>query len=221
MAKRFPHMSPGAAPKAPPPARPNPWTGATAPDAGPNLLVTIDERHRDIAGGEVLEALSRAGYADAEIVASPASGMIGVRMRGADAREAIPRLRALLAESPFAFQHTHRWLPIEAWERAEAAELRRFAEQAAREIGPESTWGIRLERHQSQLDRGLIVNTLAQRIDNPHVELSKPDKTLMVEVCGDRAGLAVLRDDQILNVDRVMREEFLTFEEIPSLAPEP
>lgn len=117
-------------------------------------------------------------------------------------------------DTPFAFQHTHRWLPVEAWAGADAAELSKFAQLAGAEIGNEASWGIVVERHNSALDRGLIVNTLAQGIDNPHVSLDAPDKTVLVEMVGTKAAMAVLGKNEQLSVDKILREDFVQFEEV-------
>src|SRR5687767_748588 len=128
-----------------------------APSRSPNMLVTIDERHRARAGEEILTLLGRAGYSNCQITESPGTGLVGVYIEAADSRTCIPRLKEILMDTPFAFQHTHRWLPVESWA-AEAAELEKFAKLAGAEIGSEASWGIVVERHNSALDRGLIVN---------------------------------------------------------------
>ena len=184
------------------------------PTRSPNLLVTIDERHRERAGNEILSLLERAGYANCEITAAPGTGLIGVYVTVADSRACIPRLKELLLETPFAFQHTHRWMPVEAWASPDAVELAKFAKIAGAEIGNDASWGIVVERHQSALDRGLIVNTLAKGIDNPHVSLDAPEKTVLVEVIGRKAGMAVLAKNELLSVDKSMREDFVQFEEV-------
>lgn len=179
-----------------------------------NLLVTIDEQNRDQATQEVLSLLSQAGYPNSKVVETPALGMIGVRVDCPDTRECIPRLKEVLIESPFSFHNTHRWIPVEAWAEAEAAELAKFAKLAGTEIGPEESWAINVERHGSDVDRELIVDALAKGIDNPHVSLDDPDKTVFVDVIGSKAALAVLDPSQKLSVDRSMRDDFVDFEEV-------
>ena len=185
-----------------------------APERAPNILITIDERHRSRAGDEILSLLERAGYAKCEITASPGTGMIGVYVDTPNARACIPKLKEVLMDTPFAFQHTHRWLPVESWAAPDAEELAKFAKLAGQEIGNEASWGILVERHNSQLDRGLIVDALAKGIDNPHVLLDAPEKTVLVEMVGNKAAMAVVNKDEQLSVDKSMREDFVAFEEV-------
>jgi hypothetical protein len=185
-----------------------------ASEKTPNLLITIDERHRSRAGDEILTLLERAGFTNAEITNPPGTGMIGVSVAIRDARACIPRLKEILMQTPFAFQHTHRWLPVESWAAPDAAELEKFAKLAGQEIGAASSWGIVVERHNSELDRGLIVSTIAKGIDNPNVSLDAPEKTVLVEVVGKKAALAVVGKDEQLSVDKSMREDFVRFEEV-------
>lgn len=195
-------------------ARPVAKQSPPQPSRSPNLLVTIDERYRERAGQEILSVLGRAGYSNCEITQAPGAGLIGVYVTAADSRACIPRLKEILMETPFAFQHTHRWMPVESWSSPDAAELAKFAQLAGAEIGSEASWGIVVERHNSDLDRGLIVNTLAQGIDNPHVSLDAPEKTLLVEVVGKKAAMAVLGKNELLSVDKSLREDFVQFEEV-------
>ncbi|HEX9816090.1 MAG TPA: THUMP domain-containing protein [Candidatus Thermoplasmatota archaeon] len=196
--------APAAAKRSPPPA----------PSRTPNILVTIDERHRERAGEEIVSLLGRAGYSNCEITANPGTGLIGVFVDTPDSRACIPKLKQILMDAPFAFQHTHRWLPVESWAAPDAAELAKFAKLAGAEIGNEASWGIVVERHNSALDRGLIVNTLAKGIDNPHVSLDAPEKTVLVEVVGTKAAMSVLGKDEQLSVDKSLREDFVQFEEV-------
>jgi tRNA acetyltransferase TAN1 len=178
----------------------------------PNLIITIDERHRDLAVPEIEGILARLAL-KARITGSPGEGLVGVYVAD-DPRACIARLRAMLAQDPFAFQHTHRWLPIEQWAAAEAREVAHFAEHALAEIAPDESWSIRAERHSSRLEPSLLVNALARDIDNRHVSLEDPDKTVLMEIVGQRAGLAVVQKDQVLSVDQEMKG-FLKFEELP------
>lgn len=179
----------------------------------PNLLITIQERHRDAARREVGALLERIGVKDYRFVEVD-EGMLGVRLPADDPKACVARLQPLLREDPLAFQHTHRWLPIEAWLKADRAALRKFGDAAQDAIGASETWKVELHRHRSALDRDLMINSLAGGIDNPHVDLDEADKTVALEIIGDAAAVSVLEPTQQLSVDRVLKSEFVRFEEV-------
>ena len=196
-------------PKGPPAAK---RTRASAARQ-PNLLITIDERHRDLARKEVAALLARIGAKDYRF-AQIDEGLLGVNLPVDDAKACVARLQRLVREDPLAFQHTHRWIPIEAWLKADEAALRRFGNDAQDAIGPTETWKIDVHRHRSALDRDLMIQSLAGGIDNPHIDLDEADKTVALEIIGDKAAVSVLARDQQLSVDRVLRSEFVRFEEV-------
>ena len=179
----------------------------------PNLLITIQERHREVARAEVGKLLKRIGVRDFKF-SSIDEGILGVRLSGDDPKACVARLGVILREDPVAFQHTHRWIPIEAWVRAERAELERFGDKAQAGIGEHETWKIELHRHHSSLDRDLMINSVAGGIDNPHVDLNDAEKTVALEVVGEKAALSVLEPAQRLSVDRILKDEFVKFEEV-------
>lgn len=194
----------------PKPAKPNPARKA-APL--PQLLVTIDERHRKLAEASIKALMSRVARGGYGLTRSPGQGLIGVRLKGEDPRACVARLQALIQEDPLAFQHTHRWIPIEAWTRSAKQDIRRLAQQANAEIAPDESWAIRVERHGSRMERDALVHELAAQIPNPNVELDSPDKTILVEALPKGLGFAVVNEAQVLSVDGRLKKDFVRFEE--------
>lgn len=177
----------------------------------PNLVITIDERHRPLAEYEVQSILKNLGI-KGKITGSPGQGLVGVYVQQ-DPRQCIGQMRSMLSKDPLAFQHTHRWVPIEEWAAAEAKEVARFGKRARAEIGSDESWGIKAERHSSRAEPETLITALARDIDNKNVDLEAPDKTVLLEIVGKRAGFAVVEKDQVLSVDHEMKE-FVRFEEL-------
>jgi len=44
--------------------------------------------------------------------------------------------------------------------------------------------------------------------------LDAPEKTVLVEMVGNKAAMAVVNKDEQLSVDKSMREDFVAFEEV-------
>lgn len=179
----------------------------------PHLLITIDERHRRLATAEVRSLLDRAAPGGYRLTKAPGTGFLGARLTHDDPRACIARLHSILSQDPLAFQHTHRWIPVEAWAKPGKRELQRIALHANAEIAPDESWAIRVERHGSRIERDALVHELAAEIPNPNVELEQPDKTLLIEAIGNRIGMAVVTPEQTLSVDQQVRAEFVRFEE--------
>lgn len=201
---------PRTAKRSPRPAHRKPTPRAAA---APRLLITIDERHRPFAEKTAKALLERVAPGGYRLIKAPGAGFIGVELHDDDPRTCIARLHALFQEEPLAFEHTHRWIPIEAWSKPGTKEIRRLAQKAAAEIAPDESWGIRLERHGSRMERDALLHEIAAEISNPNVELEQPDKTVLVEALPNAVGLAVVGPQQVLSVDERMRKDFVRFEE--------
>lgn len=168
-----------------------------------------------MAEREILRLMERLEIAGATLAKTGMGlGIIGVRFPKGDPKECVERLGSLCREDPLSFEYTHRWVPIEEWAEADAGHLEEFGRHAEMEIGPQESWRVRVNRHGSPLDRNELTTTIARAIHNPHVDLDHASKTVLLEVVGRRAGMAVVNPQQVLSVDQILQREFVRFHEI-------
>lgn len=181
----------------------------------PRLLVTVEERDRPMAEKEILQLMERVGIKGAALVkGGMGSGIIGVSFPRGDPKECVERLGYLCRADPLPFQHTHRWIPIEEWAEADARHLAEFGRHAEAEIGAQESWRVVVDRHGSPLKRDELTTTVARYVNNSHVDLNHANKTVLLEVVGRRAGMAVVNPNQVLSVDQILQREFVRFQEV-------
>lgn len=172
----------------------------------------MDEKKRAICEREVRTLMERAGVRDAVLLPSRHAGLIEIWFDG-PAKDPLPRIQALCRENPFEFTGTYHWTPVEAWTEADRKHLRAYAERFDAQIGDEESWKFELHHNDAQEDPIEVRDTVTGAINHGHVDLEKPEKRVHVELIGHRAGFALLGPRDELDVKRVLRDEFVEFEE--------
>jgi len=158
-----------------------------------NLLVTFDPTHAESAKKEI-ESLLKEVKVKADVL-SCEEGLAEVSV--GDARKAVLALRKLKKDK---FEHTFHWTPIDHWCKATIPEMQKVIKGLAKDINVKEKWRMDLGRRKTkEHERDLIIK-LTDVVDRPKVDLSKPDKIVKVEIIGDKAGIALLKKDELLNV---------------------
>jgi len=117
----------------------------------------------------------------------------------------IHALRLLFKERPWEFKYTLKLVPIQSVSEAKLETIQASAVSMAEKIGAKETFRITVEKRHTGLSSKTIIDTIAKQIDR-EVDLEEPDKIIMIDVIGDLAGLAVIKPDDVLSVEREKRK---------------
>lgn len=158
-----------------------------------NLLVTFDPTHSESAKKEIEDLLK--GAKEKPKVISCKEGLAEVSV--GDARKAVLALGKLKKDK---FKHTFHWTPVDYWCKATIPEMQKVIKGLVKGIGMNEKWKMDLGRRKTkEHERDLIIK-LTDVVDRPKVDLSNPDKIVKVEIIGDKAGIALLKKGELLNV---------------------
>lgn len=163
-----------------------------------DLIVSYARGRYRKARHEIRRALKRLGDAQGAVERTEVLGIALVHT-ALDAREVVHHCRELF-EQGLGFEHAINWIPVDRWCEPDLDALRlHLAEIAGRQIAPNETWGMKVDRHGSPRYRTpQIVNSLARAVDR-RVELDHPDKIVRVDIVGERAAVSILRPDDIFS----------------------
>ena len=171
----------------------------------PNLLVSSGPRAPGRARREITARLRALGDEAPEIGPLLTRGIRAVRT-SLDPRLVVADLRALCMRSPGAFRFTWRWVPVDLWTGPDLEAMRQGVAGLRERIGQGESWRLTLEvRTQDHPDARTVIAALAALID-ARVDLSHPDKILLVEIFQDRVALAVLGPSEVFSVVKVREE---------------
>ncbi len=122
-----------------------------------------------------------------------------------DPIKAINDLRALLKQRPWEFKYTLKLVPIQKVVEANLDTVDKVAVSLAEGIEKQEKFRITVEKRHTDLSSKTIIDTIAKRIQRT-VDLEEPDKILLVEIIGELAGLALIKSDDMLSVEREKRK---------------
>jgi len=170
-----------------------------------NLLVSSSPRMPGRARREILTRLHALGDEAPEMGLMLTRGIRAVATR-LDPRWVVAELRALCVRSPRAFRFTCRWVPVDLWTGNDLESIKQGVASLREKIQPSETWRLTLEnRTEDVMDAREMITALASLID-AKVNLSRPDKILLVDVFDDRVALAVLRPSDVFSVVKAREE---------------
>ena len=166
-----------------------------------NLLVTFDPTHIESAKKEIAEML-KSIKEKAEILTAE-EGLAEVSV--GNARKAVAELEKIAKKDLEKFPHTMQWIPIDIWCKNAIADMQKHLKGFEKDIGKDERWKMELKTRKlkEKPDELKLILKLTEVIDRKKVDLEKPEKIVKVEIIGNKAGLALLKKNELLNIARL------------------
>jgi len=169
-----------------------------------NLVVSTSRGNERNTCSELWYLLGEIGDRGSTVEPTPAIGLVVAKTK-LEAIKAVHDLRALLKERPWEFKYTLKLVPVQSVSEAKLEAIQSNALALAQKIGDTETFRITVEKRHTSLSSKTIIDTIAKKIDRK-VELENPDRIIMIDVIGDLAGLALVKSEDILSVEREKRK---------------
>jgi len=169
-----------------------------------NLLATTSRGNERDACSELSYLLDEIGDSTPNVEKTGISGLITAKT-AINPFEVIEKLRKILHERPYEFRYTLRTIPIEKVVHTDLEKIQRVATELTSKIEENETFRITLEKRFTAMPSRNIIEEVAANIERK-VDLSKPDKILLIEVVGGLTGISLIKPDGILSV---MKEKVL------------
>ncbi|MBS7647548.1 MAG: THUMP domain-containing protein [Candidatus Bathyarchaeia archaeon] len=163
-----------------------------------NILATTSRGNEDETCSELWYLLNEIGDSAPVVDKTGVAGLI-VAKTIFNPFEVIEKFRRILRERPYEFRYTLRVIPIEKVVRTDIGEIQRAAAELSAKIAPNESFRITVEKRFTETSTRDIIEAAAANIKRK-VDLSNPDKILLIEVIGGLTGLAVIRPNDILSV---------------------
>ncbi len=164
------------------------------------LLITTARGDEDNACSEIWYLLKEVGDEAAIVDRTNVAGLIAAKT-SLDPFEVIKRFRDVLRERPYEFRYSIRIIPIEKVVPTDLNEIERVATEMGGRIGKDETFRVTVEKRYTSLSTRDIIEAAASNIERK-VDLTKPDRILLVEVVGSITGISLIKPDDVLSVTR-------------------
>ena len=163
-----------------------------------NLLATTYRRDEGHARSELRYLLEQIGDKAAVVDKTGVSGLI-VAKTALDPYDVIRKFREILQERPYEFRYMLRVIPIEKVVHTGLEQIQDAVKELRPKVAEGETFRVKVEKRFTEAHSKDIIEAAAAPVKRK-VNLSKPDKILLVEVVGGLTGVSVAKPDEVLSV---------------------
>jgi tRNA acetyltransferase TAN1 len=163
-----------------------------------NLLATTSRGNEGYTRSELKYLLEKVGDPAAAVERTGISGLITIKTE-LNPFEVVEKFRSILRERPYEFRYTLRVVPVEMVVRTDLDQIQQAVTQLSPKIAENETFRVTVEKRFSGTATKDIIEAAAIIIKRK-VNLSKPDKIVLIEVVGALTGVSVIKPDDALSV---------------------
>ena len=163
-----------------------------------NLLATTSRGYEAYARSELCFLFENIGDTTPTIEKTGISGLIAVRTN-LDAIDVIRQFRAILRQRPYEFRYILRVVPVEKVVCTELNQIQQAVEELSSKIAEDETFRITVEKRFTTAHTKDIIEKVATNIKRK-VNLTTPDKVVLIEVVGRLTGVSVINPQDVLSV---------------------
>jgi len=169
-----------------------------------NLIVSTSRGNERNTCSELWYLLGEVGDRASKIETTTIIGLV-LAKTNLNPIEAVHKLRALLKERPWEFRYTLKVTPIEIVVEANTDRIKGASLDLAKKIAPKEKFRLTVEKRHTHLSGRALIEEVAKGIDQT-VDLENPDRIILIEIVAELAGLALLKPDDVLSVEREKRK---------------
>ena len=169
-----------------------------------NLIITCARHLEPETETELREILEELGDSDAKISITKMSGILTAETR-LEPIETVRKIKEILLDEPWRIRYCLRIIPIQ---RVIETKIEQIEEESVvhilSHISNGETYRISIEKRNSELSSKEIISKIASKIKNK-VSLEFPDKVILIQILGEKTGISVLKNSDVLSVEKTKR----------------
>lgn len=162
-----------------------------------NLLISTTRGNEPETCSETWYLLGEIGDDAAKVDKTGVSGLIAAKT-SFPPLEAVEKLRAILKERPYEFRYSLRIIPVQEVTRTDLDEIQNAVTRLAAEIKENETFRVTVEKRFTNMATKYVVEAAAANIERK-VNLTRPDKIVLIEIVGGFTGISVLKPADIIS----------------------
>jgi tRNA acetyltransferase TAN1 len=168
-----------------------------------NLIITCPRHFEEEASEEVKRILIELGDQEPKIIISSMPGIL-TGITSLNPIESIEKIREKILDEPWSIRYCLRIIPIQGVCKTNIKEIEDEILKKIGVIKSEDSYRITIEKRNSKVSSDEIISKIAKNIPNK-VSLDSPDWVILIEIIGDEAGVSVIRNNNILSVEKTKR----------------
>jgi len=168
-----------------------------------NLIITCPRHFEEEANEEVKRIVIELGDQEPKIIISSMPGIL-TGITSLNPIESIEKIREKILDEPWSVRYCLRIIPIQGVCKTNIKEIEDEILKKIGVIKSEDSYRITIEKRNSKVSSDEIISKIAKNIPNK-VSLDSPDWVILIEIIGDEAGVSVIRNNNILSVEKTKR----------------
>lgn len=148
---------------------------------------------------ELSKILTFFGDSSPEISKTNMSGVLIAKTK-LEPFEVIRRIREKINNEPWSIRYCLRIIPIERIVDADLEKISNEVFSLMKKINENETYRITIEKRNSKISSTKIISKIAENIQNK-VSLEEPDWIILIEILEEKAGISVLKNDDVFSLE--------------------
>ena len=168
-----------------------------------NLIVTSSRHLEDEAAQEITAILENLGDNNSTTDITNLSGIVTCNTT-LEPFSVIKKIQEKILEEPWSMRYCHRIIPIQETVVTEKQNIVNSVLNYVKIMKNEDTYRITVEKRHSAISTKEIIDAIADKIDNK-VSLEKFDWIILIEILGNKTGISILKESNILSTQKLKR----------------
>ena len=168
-----------------------------------NLIITCARHLETETRQEIMSILEKIGDSEPTITITNMSGILTAETK-LEPIEVVKKIREMLLDEPWCIRYCLRIIPIQKITETKIESIEEEITDLIKLISNGETYRISIEKRNSNISSQELISRVAKKIENK-VSLEFPDKIILIEVLGNKTGIAIVKKEDILSVEKTKR----------------
>ena len=152
---------------------------------------------------ELKEILAELGDTEPKITITKMSGILTVNTI-LEPKRVVKKIRDKILDEPWTLRYCLRIIPIQRTTKTEIDSIEKEVLEISDLISKDEKYRISIEKRNTDVSTQDIITKIAKHFKNK-VSLEFPDKIILIEILGNITGLAIIKNSDILSVEKIKR----------------
>jgi tRNA acetyltransferase TAN1 len=168
-----------------------------------NLIITCARHLEQETEQEIRNILKSIGDPNPTITITRMSGILTADTM-LESTEIIKEIKERLLDEPWSIRYCLRIIPIQKITETNLDSIEKEVSNMTDLIADNETYRISVEKRNSDISGQELISKIAKNIKN-NVSLEFPDKIILIEILGNKTGLAIIKKSDILSIEKTKR----------------
>lgn len=168
-----------------------------------NLIVTCARHLESETKQEISKILEKIGDSEPAITITNMSGILTAETK-LESIEVIKKIKEMLLDEPWCIRYCLRIIPVQKIVETKIEDIDEGISDLIKLISDKESYRISIEKRNSNISSQELISRIAKKIKNK-VSLEFPDKIILIEILGNKTGIAIVKKENILSVEKTKR----------------